>query len=86
MRHLPDRPRPRSFAALIRAHQHSRFRDEVDGSNRTHVMDLAVKGTPDEDPEVMRARTAAMMILAVQGGIVALTKQLAAEGRRTACG
>ena len=32
------------------------------GANyRTHVMDLAVQGTPDEDPEVVRARTAEMM-------------------------
>jgi 2-keto-4-pentenoate hydratase/2-oxohepta-3-ene-1,7-dioic acid hydratase in catechol pathway len=32
------------------------------GANyRTHVMDLAVQGTPDEDADVVRARTAEMM-------------------------
>lgn len=32
------------------------------GANyRTHVMDLAVQGTPNEDPDVVRARTAEMM-------------------------
>jgi 2-keto-4-pentenoate hydratase/2-oxohepta-3-ene-1,7-dioic acid hydratase in catechol pathway len=32
------------------------------GANyRTHVMDIAVQGTPDQDAEVVRARTAAMM-------------------------